>query len=157
MDDLGAKLAEFVNKVSHPRGRALVFMTEANVTVAQVILMNSVATGAAATPSEISHLMGLSISSASQMIERLVKLSFLDRYEDADDRRKKTIVATDKAKEFLDQLRVIRANEFEHGVAPLSQATRDLLAEAVNRALAEIAEKAGGQARKGRAGQNPNA
>ena len=146
MDDLGAKLAEFVNKVSHSRGRALVFMAEANVTVPQVILMSYVSTGAAPTPSGISNLMGLSISSASQMIERLVKMGLLDQFEDPADRRKKTIVATAKAREFLGQLRILRAQEFELGLAPLSEETRERLADAIHRALGEIGQNAGARA-----------
>jgi DNA-binding MarR family transcriptional regulator len=137
-DDLGKKLAEFVNKVSHTRGRTLTFMTEANVTVTQAILMDHVLNGVAATPSELSDVMGLSLSSASQMIDRLVKFGFLERFENPDDRRRKTIIATAAARQFLEKLQNIRVTEFEAGISGLSPTTRDLLRTAIMRALEEV-------------------
>lgn len=136
--DLGEKLAEFVNSVSHTRGRTLAFMAETGVTVTQAILMDRVLGGAADTPSAISEVMGLSLSSASQMIDRLVRLGFLERFENPEDRRRKTIVVTAAARQFLEKLRHLRVGEFEAGTSTLSAETRELLRTAVSRALQEI-------------------
>jgi DNA-binding MarR family transcriptional regulator len=137
-DDLGFLLEAFVNKVSHPRGRALSFMSAASVTVPQVILMNVAMTVPNSTPSSLATAMNLSLSSVSQMIERLVKLGFLRRSEDVEDRRRKTISATPKAESFLDDLKALRAEEFAAGTEMLTEETRDLLKSAIARALAEL-------------------
>lgn len=135
-DDLGLLLEAFVNRVSHPRGRALSFMSEASVTVAQVILMSHAIDGG--TPTRLAAVMNLSLSSVSQMIERLVKLGFLRRDEDAEDRRRKTIRTTPKAKSFLDKLKALRAEEFAAGASVLSRETREALKSAIARALREL-------------------
>ena len=137
-DDLGFLLEDFVNKVSHPRGRALSFMAEASVTVPQAILMNYAIMAPHSTPSQLAANMNISLSSISQMIERLVKLGYLRRAEDAGDRRRKTIDVTKKARTFLDELKALRADEFAVGTAALSAETRALLGSAVAQALGEI-------------------
>lgn len=137
-DDLGRLLEAFVNKISHPRGRALAFMSEASVTVAQVILMNTAMTERDSTPSSLAAAMNLSLSSVSQMIERLVKLGFLQRSEDSEDRRRKTIRAAPKAKGFLDNLKALRAEEFAAGAAVFSRETREILKSAIAQALREL-------------------
>ena len=137
-DDLGFLLEDFVNAVSHPRGRALSFMAEAAVTVPQAILMNYATNAPHSTPSQLAAHMNISLSSISQMVERLVRLGYLRRAEDAGDRRRKTIDATPKAKMFLDELKALRADEFAVGTAALAAETRDLLGKAVSQALREI-------------------
>jgi DNA-binding MarR family transcriptional regulator len=137
-EDLGRLLAEFVNKVSHPRGRALAFMTEANVTVPQVLMLDHILNYTTTTPSELSGALSLSPSSVSQMIDRLVKGGFLTRFEDAEDRRRKTIVITARAKQFLDELGRLRVEEFEIGTSVLSAETRNILKDAITVALGEL-------------------
>jgi len=137
-DDLGLLLEAFVNKISHPRGRALSFMSEASVTVPQAILMNYAMTIPRSTPSSLADILGISLSSISQMVDRLVRLGFLNRHEDEMDRRRKTIEVTPKAKAFLDQLRMLRADEFVAGAAALTSETRNLLKTAIARALREF-------------------
>lgn len=154
--DLGRLLETFVNKVSHPRGRALAFMSEASVTVAQVILMNAAMTERDSTPSSIAATVNLSLSSVSQMIERLVKLGFLQRSEDAEDRRRKTIRATPKAKGFLDNLRTLRAEEFAAGAAVFSRETRDVLKSAIARALRELEHRPPSSKDKGKGDAQPS-
>ncbi len=82
--------------------------------------------------------MRISLKSVSQMIETLAKLGFLDRSEDAGDRRRKAINVTLKAKAFPDELKAIRSREFAAGAASLSDATRERLAAAIAQALREF-------------------
>lgn len=160
-EDLGLMLEAFFNRISHPRGRALAFMSEASVTVAQAILMSHAVGGG--TPTKLAVAMNLSPSSISQMIERLVKLGFLQRSEDTEDRRRKTVRATPKAKAFLDKLRILRAEEFAAGAAVLSRETQGVLRSAVGRALRElrlrpsISNEANNAQSSGKAGMRPQA
>ena len=136
--ELGSLLETFVNRVSHTKGRTVDFMSKASVTVGQAILLNAALTNPGSSPSDLASTMHISLSSASQMIERLAKLGFLDRSEDVKDRRRKAIDVTSKGKVFLEKLRVVRSNELAEGAAGLSVSTRKLLTRAITQALFEF-------------------
>lgn len=135
---IGELLVAFVNRVSHPRGRALRLFTSASVTVDQAILMNFTLAAPGSTPSSLAATMNISLSSVSQMIERLVQLGHLARAEDPDDRRRKTITVTASGRSFLRRLRRVRAEEFAAGIAALTDATRQRLESVLTRALEEL-------------------
>ncbi|HVW58204.1 MAG TPA: MarR family winged helix-turn-helix transcriptional regulator [Rhizobiaceae bacterium] len=137
-DRLGDLLEQFVNAISHPRGRVLGFMADAAVTVPQVILLNFVS-DAASTPSSLAARMKISLPSISQMVDRLVRLGLLVRMEDPADRRRKSLKATEKALTLLAALKTIRSAEYAEGTSRLSEATRKGLIEALARALDELA------------------
>ena len=137
--ELGALIEAFVNRVSHPRGRVLAFMAKASVTVPQVILLNFALKNPDSTPSSLAATMKISLPSASQMIERLVKLRLVRRTEDAEDRRRRTIGVTSKGKSLLTRLEAVRSAEYGAAAANLSPATRRRLSEALAQALRELA------------------
>ena len=137
-DDLGLLLEAFVSRISHPRGRALGFMTDASVTVPQVILLNYALTIPRGTPSSLAQAMHLSLPSISQMIDRLVTLGLLRRREDSADRRRKEIDVTDKGRAFLQGLKDVRVAEFVASTTVLTRETRDLLSTAIGQALHEL-------------------
>lgn len=139
-DALGALIEAFVNKVSHPRGRALTLVAEASLTVPQAILLNFALNNPNSTPSSLAAAMKISPPSVSQMIERLVKLAFVERIEDPADRRSKTIKVTTKARTFLKRLKAVRSAEYAAGAAGLSLATRKQLVEALAETLEELAQ-----------------
>ncbi len=108
-EELGALLEAFINRVSHPRGRVLSFMADASVTVPQVILLNLALATPDSTPSHLAAAMKISLSSVSQMIERLVRLGLAERTEDAADRRRKTIRATPAGRSLLGRHKAVRS------------------------------------------------
>lgn len=138
VDELGELLVAFVNRVSHPRGRALVFLSKAGITVDQAILLNFAQDNPGSTPSSLAAMMNLSLPSVSQMLDRLFKLELVRRTEDPADRRRKTIDVTAKAKRFLAGFREVRSAEFAAGTAALSPATRKALLEAIRAAVEEL-------------------
>ncbi|WAS90024.1 MarR family winged helix-turn-helix transcriptional regulator [Nannocystis punicea] len=135
---LGALLEAFMNRVAHPRGRALAFLNKSSVTVDQAILMDHARTWPGSTPTSLAARMNLSLPSISQMIERLARLGLLRRTEDPADRRRKTIAVTPKARRFLRELQAVRSQEFSAGAAALSPATQKQLVAALARALTEL-------------------
>ncbi len=137
--ELGALIEAFINRVSHPRGRVLAFMAKASVTVPQVILLDFARKNPDSTPSSLAAIMKISLPSASQMIERLVKLGLAQRAEDADDRRRRTINVTSKGRSLLTRLEAVRSAEYAAGAARLSPATRRRLSEALAEALRDLA------------------
>jgi DNA-binding MarR family transcriptional regulator len=82
--------------------------------------------------------MNLSLPSVSQMIERLVKQGLVRRSEDSEDRRRKTIEVTAKARTFLARLKDVRSAEFTAGTEALSPATRRRLLDVLAQALKEL-------------------
>lgn len=136
--NLGELLERFVNRVSHPRGRALTLFAQASVTVDQAILLNYAQSIPDSTPSSLAAKMNVSLPSASQMVERLVKLGHLRRTEDPRDRRRKAITVTAKGAAFLVRLKRVRSEEFAVGTNALSERTRRRLEEALARALDEL-------------------
>lgn len=135
---LGELIEGFVNAVSHPRGRVLKYMTETSVTVPQAILINLVDQHSGSTPSSLAEKMQISLPSASQMIERLVKLGFLQRTEEAEDRRRKSIATTRTARTFLRKLKSLRSAEYSAGTARLSETTRRRLAQVLSDVMTEL-------------------
>ena len=138
-NELGDLLVDFVNRVSHPRGRALTFLVSAGITVDQAILLNCAQQQPGSTPSTLAGMMSLSPSSVSQMLDRLHGLGMVRRTEDPNDRRRKTIAVTPEAAKFLAQFRDVRRDEFLAGTATLTPATRQALASAIKSALDELA------------------
>ena len=139
--NIGLLLEAFVNKVSHPRGRALALLTKASVTVDQAILLNFALLNPGSTASSLATTMNLSLPSISQMIERLAKQGLVRRIEDPLDRRRKVIEVTAKTKTFLSKLKVVRSEEFVAGTAALSQETRRRLISVLTDALNELSAR----------------
>lgn len=139
-DGLGGLLEAFVNRISHPRGRALAFLAKSSVTVDQAILLHHALTQPESTPTSLAERMNLSRPSASQMIERLVQAGMVARVDDPHDRRKKTITLTPKAKTFLTKFQSIRIEEFEASTESLSKSTRRRLKAVISEALQELGE-----------------
>ena len=139
-DELCDLLASFVNRVSHPRGRALSFLAREGLTVDQAILLNYAKLRPGSTPSALAESMNLSLPSASQMLDRLHRMGMVARSEDPTDRRRKTIDVTAKAATFLEAFHDVRCEEFLVGTAPLSATTRQALSIVIKTALDEFAE-----------------
>jgi DNA-binding MarR family transcriptional regulator len=140
-EQLGALLEQFVNRISHPRGETLALMIGASVTTAQVILLHLAQKHPNFTHSELARAMKLSRSSASQMVERLVKTDFLMRRESAEDRRVRTLTVTPKGSAFLKRLQVVRVKEYAVGTEALSSATRQRLIHVISQSLTELPER----------------
>ncbi|MBV8534965.1 MAG: MarR family transcriptional regulator [Alphaproteobacteria bacterium] len=137
--EIGELLQDFVNDISHRRGRTLAVMTEEAVTLQQVLLLHRLFEARSATPTELAGQLHMSLSSLSQMIERLNQLGLVTRTEMSDDRRKKTVKLTRKGQALLGRVREARSLEYSAGVARLSPPVRAELARALLRALGELA------------------
>jgi DNA-binding MarR family transcriptional regulator len=136
---LGDLLQGLVNLVSHRGGQTLTIMNEASVTLQQVILLSRLAESGMSTASELAATLGMSMSSVSQMIDRLFQLDLVTRAEMLEDRRKKQIALTPKGRALLHRLHEARSAEFEAGVARLPPQLRADLTLVLARALRELA------------------
>jgi DNA-binding MarR family transcriptional regulator len=132
----GEALQRLVNLVSHRTGATIAIMSEAAVTLPQVLALSRVEAAGSASPSDLAP--GASPPAASQMIDRLVQQGLLHRAEDPVDRRRKTITLTAAARGFLEKLEAARAADYELGLAPLGAEARSALTAALQQAAAEV-------------------
>ncbi|HEX4183952.1 MAG TPA: MarR family transcriptional regulator [Caulobacteraceae bacterium] len=140
---LGDLLQDFVTRVAHRGGRTLSIMNETSVTLQQVILLNRIAEAPQVTSSELAGALGMSLTSISQMIDRLHRIELVSRAEMSADRRKKQIALTEAGRALLDRLREARSLEFEVSVAALSPQIRADLSHGLAQALRELDHGAG--------------
>ena len=132
------RLRRFVNGVSHRQGATLSQMEEAGVTLPQVLVMARVQAAGAVSISDLAKDSPSSSAAMSQMVDRLVRRSWLSRCEDAADRRRSTVALTDAGAGLLSDLERARALDYAAGLAQLSPDLRATLDEWLDRALAEL-------------------
>jgi DNA-binding MarR family transcriptional regulator len=137
-DEVGTLLLALVDRVSHRGGDTLALMTEAGLTLPQVLFLTRLRQAGESTPSELAARLNMSLPAASQMVERLFKLGFLTRREDEGDRRRKRLAITPAAERMLDKLVRARAAEYAKGTARLSPALRRELGAALAKAVREL-------------------
>jgi len=137
-DEVGALLLALVDRVSHRGGDTLALMTEAGLTLPQVLFLTRLRQAGESTPSELAERLNMSLPAASQMVDRLFKLGFLTRREDEADRRRKRLAVTPAAERMLDKLVRARAAEYARGTARLSPALRRELGAALAKAVREL-------------------
>jgi len=137
-DEVGDLLQEFVNRVSHLQGNTLAVLTDESVTLQQVLLLRRLQQAGRSTSSGLAELMRMSPPAVSQMIDRLFGLDLVTRVEAPEDRRRKMIAVTNKARQLLERIRRARAAEYAAGVGGLSPKLRGELAGVLRRALQEL-------------------
>jgi DNA-binding MarR family transcriptional regulator len=137
-DSAGAALQRLVNIVSHRSGRVVAIMSEASVTLPQVLLLSRVAAVGSTSPSDIAAEAQASAPAASQMIERLVKQGLLRRIEDRRDRRRKVISLSPAARSLLGRLEAARASDYAMGLAPLGAEMKSAMAALLRQAADEL-------------------
>ena len=149
-DEVGDLLQEFVNRVSHLRGNTLSVLTDESVTLQQVLLLRRLQQAGRSTSSGLAELMHMSPPAVSQMIDRLFSLDLVTRAEAPEDRRRKMIAVTNRARQLLERIRRARAAEYAAGVRGLSPKLRGELASVLKRALQELPVEAESRSGKGR-------
>jgi DNA-binding MarR family transcriptional regulator len=137
-EQLGDLLQEFVNRVSHLQGNTLSVLTDESVTLQQVLLLRRLQQAGQSTPSELAEMMRMSPPAVSQMIDRIFILDLVTRAEAAEDRRRKMIAVTHKARQLLERIRKARAAEYAAGACRLSPKLRVELGRVLRKALLEL-------------------
>jgi DNA-binding MarR family transcriptional regulator len=137
-DAVGELLLALVDRVSHRGGDALSLMSEAGLTLPQVLFLTRLRQAGGSTPSGLAERLNMSLPATSQMVDRLFKLGFLTRREDEADRRRKRLAVTRSAEKLLDKLVRARAAEYARGTARLSPALRRELSAALAKAVREL-------------------
>jgi DNA-binding MarR family transcriptional regulator len=134
----GQALRRLVDLVSHRSGLALAAMSDAAITLPQVLLLNHVERRGSASPSELAEALQTSLPAASQMIDRLVSQRLLSRTEDPVDRRRKSLATTASARAVLRKIGAARSAEYELGLAAVPAQLLAQLTDVIERAVSEL-------------------
>ena len=134
----GAALRRLVDLVSHRSGLALGVMSDAGITLPQVLLLSHVVRQGTASPSELAEAMHASLPAVSQMIDRLVHQGLLARAEDPVDRRRKLLTTTAGARSVMRKLGAARSTEYEFGLGSVSPELLAQMAIVIERVVAEL-------------------
>src|SRR4051812_28548652 len=92
-------------------GETLQIMHEAGLTMPQMVAMHVLRARGATAIGDLGSMLNLSTSATSHLVDRLVERAFVDRVEDAEDRRQKRLTLTDGARDLLDRLADARTKE----------------------------------------------
>src|SRR5258708_13710332 len=86
---VGELLLALVDRVSHRGGDTLSLMSDAGLTLPQVLFLARLRQAGGCTASELATRLNMSPPAVSQMVDRFFRLGLLTRAQDAGDRRRK--------------------------------------------------------------------
>ncbi|HSL76649.1 MAG TPA: MarR family transcriptional regulator [Candidatus Limnocylindrales bacterium] len=92
---------------------------DVNVSMAQLRCLHLIAATGETRMSRLVSLLGVSISTVSGLVDRLVDRGFVTRHDDPADRRQVVIAATPAGTAFLDQMRDLGNAQFRELIARL--------------------------------------
>ena len=141
---IGAEVQETAARLSavlrhlflYDRGNMLSVLEESGLSMTQTkALLELGGLGEDAEPRQVSDLaetFGVSVPSMSRAVDALVKKRLATRVEDPDDRRVRRVAITDKGKDLVNTLLVVRQAGMENFAASLTAAQRRKLDAAVD-------------------------
>ncbi len=125
-DRLRASLATFVAEVLRTdTGDMLRLLQREGLSMPRIATLNFVELREAASISEISTYLQLSLANTSTLVDKLVCGGFVTRAEDAKDRRHKVVQLTDKGRALVQDLRATRVEHLVQRMLRLPPALVD--------------------------------
>lgn len=100
--------------------RLAVVVSEENLSFSQVAALHIIDREGVVNVNDISTSLNLSMSATSRMIDELVKKDLIERKEDQESRRAKTLSLTTSGKKFMDTLSIERVKIIEESAQALA-------------------------------------
>lgn len=100
--------------------RLAVVVSEENLSFSQVAALHIIDREGVVNVNDISTSLNLSMSATSRMINELVKKDLIERKEDQENRRAKTLSLTTSGKKFMDTLSIERVKIIEESAQALA-------------------------------------
>ena len=125
-------------------GDTLAILTEAGLTMAQLVALHFLQHGGPCSVSAIAATLRLSPAATSHLVDRLVQARLVERREDQQDRRAKRVAITTAGVALTARVQAERTREFATVLGRLSAALRQRFASVltlVNRELASLPEE----------------
>jgi len=95
-------------------------VSEENLSFSQVAALHIIDREGVVNVNDISTSLNLSMSATSRMIDELVKKDLIERKEDQENRRAKTLSLTTSGKKFMDTLSIERVKIIEESAQALA-------------------------------------
>jgi DNA-binding MarR family transcriptional regulator len=125
-------LSEWTKVFMHRSGRDFKqFMDDTGLTFTQINLLMRILHGECLGVSDISKQMGFTRAAASQAVERLVQMGFLERREDPQDRRARRLQLTDAGRELIQKGIEARGKWIESITDSLTPEQQDMIISAL--------------------------
>jgi DNA-binding MarR family transcriptional regulator len=107
-------------------------LEELDVSIMQLKILEALgAADAELSVKALSEHVGCSLPSSSRTIEALLRRGWLERHEDAHDRRVKRVLVTDAGRDVVRRVSTVRLTSIERFIATLDERQRVGLAEAL--------------------------
>ena len=100
--------------------RLAVVVSEEHLSFSQVAALHIIDREGVVNVNDISTSLNLSMSATSRMIDELVKKDLIERKEDQENRRAKTLSLTNSGKKFMDTLSIERVKIIEESAQALA-------------------------------------
>ena len=109
-----------------------------DLTIAQIKTLVAVADNETVTIGGVAEALGITLPTASHLVDKLVRAGFVERYEDPIDRRRTGARPTDRGAELIRSLREFNQNHLRACISRMHEADLAALAQGMN-ALADAA------------------
>lgn len=117
-------------------------MNEAGLTLPQMITLQTLGRCGPRSVSHIARHLSLTLATASHLVDRLVQEGLVERGEDPNDRRAKSVAISPQGKALVDRLTKARANQYAQFVVHLSPTLRRELVQVLEQVVHQLAETA---------------
>lgn len=135
-DRLAELLQRFSTRIGHrPDGAAAAVVRRAGVTAHQMVVLERLARREAWMPSALARSLNMSAPAMSQMLDRLQQFRLVERMENPDDRRQRSISATPEARALVRRVVDARTMECAASVSKLNGVMKRELTEVISRTL----------------------
>ncbi len=125
-------IREWAQVFMHRSGRDFKqFMDDTGLTFTQVNLLMRILHGECSGVSDISKQMGFTPAAASQAVDRLVQMGFLERSEDPQDRRARRLQLTEAGRELIQKGIEARGKWIESLADSLTPEQQDMIISAL--------------------------
>lgn len=138
--ELSALVSELLSHV-HRRsaGDSLALMTEAGLTMPQLVTLHMLAHAGARSMGTIAACLRLSPPATSHLVDRLVKARLVVRAEDPEDRRQRSLAIAPRGRALVERINSERSRELSGVLARLTPALRRQFAAVLARVVEELA------------------
>jgi DNA-binding MarR family transcriptional regulator len=127
--------------MQHSMRENMQFWRESKLSMPQGIVMIKIARARACGVSDVAEFLGVTPAAASQTVDRMVQMGYLERTEDLNDRRVKQITLSDRGKEMVKESVQIRMSWFKdlvRFISPEEQASVTASLQTLIRAAHEL-------------------
>ncbi len=118
-------------------GDSLDLMVEYNITLPQIMALHAMRAGAS-NVTQLAQALGITLSNASQLLDKLFDRELVSRWENPHDRRQKLIAPARQADELIDRLAQARSEQIARAIADIDPALRDEFVAVLDRVIAQL-------------------